>query len=152
MGIQFFIIIQISLFLWIIIHDWISLYPLNDIATLKRYHTSKELLINSVINGFMVLVPLIFSIYGYLSQFTYQIITILILFYAVLTVGSICAWWIPYIFGRSGVHKAGFLEYRNTHSFLPKRGTNVVPNTLHVILHVQIWFALFISMYLLKSW
>ena len=37
--------------------------------------------------------------------------------------------------------------------FLPKIGNNVVPNTFHVILHVQICICFGIAMYLLiKNW
>jgi len=45
--------------------------------------------------------------------------------------------------------KADFAEYENTHHFLPARGDNVVPNTLHVILHLQIWICFILSVYLL---
>ncbi len=69
--------------------------------------------------------------------------------YGLITFGTITAWWIPYFGGGYWIHgnKAGFEEYQDTHSFLPPRGNNVVPNTLHVILHIQVWICFGLSLY-----
>lgn len=151
MIIKFFIFLQTSLFLLMIVHDWVSFYPLNDIATLRRYHSKRELFMGSCINGGMVMVPLLISLYGYIYVFTHRMSLILFLLYGILTVGTMCAWWIPYIFGSSDAHKLGFKEYSNTHHFLPPRGTNLTPNSLHVIIHIHIWLAFFMSFYFLVT-
>jgi hypothetical protein len=66
-----------------------------------------------------------------------------------LTFGTIASWWVPYIYGSSAEHKKGFAEYHDTHAFLPARGNNIVPNTLHCILHMHVWICFAISIYLL---
>ena len=148
MIIEIFIFLQIFLFLLMIVHDWVSLYPLNDIAILRKYHSKRELFMGSCINGSMVMIPLLISLYGYMHIFTQSMTLIMVALYGILTVGTMCVWWIPYIFGSSDAHKSGFKEYSNTHHFLPSRGTNLIPNSLHVIIHIHIWVAFFMSIYL----
>lgn len=144
----FFIVIQGSLAIFMALHDWIKIPPFTDIEALKKHHSASGRFITSVINTSFVLFPLILT-WIYSPAMPFNIALTLTVIYGVLTVGTLCAWWIPYLFGSSEAHKAGFAEYKNTHRFLPSRGDNVIPNTLHVILHVQVWMCLVISLYLL---
>jgi hypothetical protein len=70
--------------------------------------------------------------------------------YSLFLFGAIWAWWKPYFFGCSEKHKLGLAEYANTHSFLPKRANNPIPNTLHVVMHALILMSLLFSS--LHSW
>ncbi|HSX26863.1 MAG TPA: hypothetical protein VLE89_07665 [Chlamydiales bacterium] len=146
--ITFFIAIQVVLFFFMILHDWIDLPPFTDLEALKKAHTFKFRLIGSVVNGALVLIPLAIVFFFPLTLWARLVFVGL---YGLMTFGTITAWWIPYFGGGYLLqgNKAGFEEYRNTHSFLPPRGDNVVPNTLHVLLHLQVWICFGISLYLL---
>lgn len=143
-----FIILQITLLLFMVGHDWIHVPPFTNIPELKKAHSFNDRVLTTCINTSFVLLPLLLTI-RYQPYFPERVSIILIIFYSILTLGTLCAWWIPYIWGSSEQHKHGFREYRETHHFLPKRGTNVVPNTLHVILHLQVWACLALSIYFL---
>lgn len=151
--IYFFIVLQSLLFLCMAFHDWINIPPLTDLPALRKAHSLRLRLLGSCINGGLVLIPLIVTLFYISSPMPLWARLLLTGIYGFLTMGTITAWWIPYFGGGYWVrgNKAGFEEYRNTHSFLPARGSNVVPNTLHVILHLQIWGCFGLSLYWLFS-
>ena len=144
----FFITLQITLFFFMTFHDWVHLPPLTDIRELEKYSTFRGRLINSAIFAFTILIPLGFTVacQPYVPMW---VSGILVFFYGVLTLGTLVSWWVPYFFGNLPFHEEHFKEYVNTHHFLPARGDNVIPNTMHVMLHLQIWTCLGISLYLL---
>lgn len=144
----FFIFLQFLLLLFMIFHDWIPVSPFNDIESLKIADSNFYRLLGSVINGLTVLIPLLITLTYYRQPSIPLSATItLVSFYLLLTIGTILSWWTPYFFGSSKKHKQAFSKFRNTHHFLPKRGDNVIPNTLHIILHLQVWACLVISIY-----
>lgn len=147
--IYFFIIIQCILFFFMAFHDWVDIPPFTNLAALKKAHSLKFRLIGSFINATLVLIPLIVSFVYFASPLPLWARLFFVGIYGLMTFGTITAWWIPYFGGGYWVHgnKAGFEEYQNTHSFLPTRGDNVVPNTLHVILHIQVWICFGLSLY-----
>ncbi|MBX7067442.1 MAG: hypothetical protein K1X28_09440 [Parachlamydiales bacterium] len=148
-----FLIIQSILFFFMALHDWVDIPPLTNLKALKKAHSFKFRLIGSLINSVLVLIPLIVT-WSYIDSplplWSRILFTVI---YGFITFGTITAWWIPYFGGGYLIHgnKAGFEEYRDTHSFLPRRGGNVVPNTLHVILHIQVWICFGISVYWLLT-
>jgi len=146
--ILFFVVLQVVLFFFMALHDWIHLPPLTDIRALEKLHSAKFRLTWSIINGLMVLIPLLLT-WLYQPQFPLWVLIVLVSAYGLMTIGTLFAWWIPYFFGSSAEHKAGFAEYHSTHHFLPPRGDNVIPNTFHVLLHLQVWTCLGIALYLL---
>lgn len=148
--ILFFIILQIILLFFIIFHDWIPFPPYNNLEALKIFGSNFYRLIDSVVNGVTVLVPLLITwIFYQKSFFPLHAIIVISLFYFFLTIGTILSWWIPYFFKSSEKHIKNFSRFKDTHHFLPKRGDNVIPNTLHVILHLQVWLCFAFSIYFL---
>jgi hypothetical protein len=147
--ITFFLALQILLFFFMILHDWIDIPPLTDLKALKAAHSFKSRIIGSLVNGGLVLIPLVITLFYLHTPFPFWACLIFVTIYGLITLGTLTAWWIPYFGGGYLFHgsKAGFEEYRNTHSFLPPRGDHVVPNTLHVILHLQIWLCFGLSLY-----
>lgn len=147
--IYFFITIQCILLLFMAFHDWIDIPPFTNLAALKKAHSLKFRLIGSFVNATLVLIPLIVTFLYLTSPLPLWARLLFVGVYGLITFGTITAWWIPYFGGGYWVHgnKAGFEEYQNTHSFLPPRGDNVVPNTLHVILHIQVWICFGLSLY-----
>lgn len=146
----FFVILQFILLLFMIFHDWIPVPPFNDIEAIKMADSDFYRLLGSAINGLTVLIPLIITLIYYRQPTIPLSITItLVFFYLLLTIGTILSWWTPYFFGSSEKHKQAFGKFKNTHHFLPKRGDNIIPNTLHIVLHLQVWTCLVISVCLL---
>ena len=151
--IYFFIMIQSVLLLFMALHDWIDLPPFTNLPALKKAHSLKFRLIGSAVNAGLVLIPLIVTFIYLTSSLPLWARILFVVIYGFITFGTITAWWIPYFGGGYWIHgnKAGFEEYRDTHSFLPPRGDHVVPNTLHVILHIQVWICFGLSLYWLCS-
>lgn len=135
------------------LHDWVNIPPLTNLPALRKAHSLKFLLIGSLVNAGLVLTPLILTFFYLTTSLPLWVKLLFVAIYGLMTFGTVTAWWIPYFGGRYWVHgnKAGFEEYRDTHSFLPSRGNNIVPNTLHVILHVQVWICFGLSLYWLCS-
>lgn len=131
-------------------HDWITIPPFNDIEALKKSDSTFYRLLGSLVNGMFVLIPLIITLRCYQQTPIPLIAMITVLTcYLLLTIGTILSWWVPYYWGSSQKLKDEFSKFKNTHHFLPARGDNVIPNTLHVILHLQVWACLAISLYFL---
>lgn len=147
--VYFFVVIQSILLLFMALHDWIDLPPFTNLSALKKAHSLKFRLIGSGVNAGLVLIPLTLTFIYLTSSLPLWARLLFVAIYGLITFGTITAWWIPYFSGGYWIHgnKAGFEEYRDTHSFLPSRGDNVVPNTLHVILHVQVWICFGLSLY-----
>ena len=81
-------------------------------------------------------IGLVFSIYYFGRPYHGWINNWLWISYIVLFLGEIRAWWIPYFFRAEPKRAERYqIMFGNTHSFLPRRN-GIVPNTLHVILHL----------------
>jgi hypothetical protein len=147
--ISFFITIQCILFFFMAFHDWVDIPPFTNLFALKKAHSLKFRLVGSFVNATLVLIPLIVTFLYLASPLPLWARLLFVSIYGLITFGTITAWWIPYFGGGYWVYgnKAGFEEYQNTHSFLPPRGDNIVPNTLHVILHIQVWICFGLSLY-----
>jgi hypothetical protein len=147
--VYFFLTIQCVLLFFMALHDWADIPPFTNLAALRRAHSVKFRLIGSIVNAGLGLLPLLIT-WGYLTSLLPLWARILfVVIYGFITFGTITAWWIPYFGGGYWIHgnKAGFEEYRDTHTFLPRRGDNVTPNTLHVVLHLQVWICFALSVY-----
>lgn len=146
----FFIVLQCILLFFMLFHDWIPAAPFNDIPTLKLSDSNFYRLLGSAINGTTVLIPLVLTLL-YREHLPFSINCTIAAFYLLIMLGTILSWWVPYFLGSSPKHKEQFSKFKDTHHFLPARGDNVVPNTLHVVLHLQVWACLAISLYFLFS-
>jgi hypothetical protein len=123
------------LFLWI--HDWIPLGPLNDIAAVRRPDTSQHLALATVIQSAPFSIGLVFSLLYFGRPYPHWFYNWLWITYSVLFLGQMRAWWIPYLFRAEPERAARYrLMFGNTHSFLPQRN-GLVPNTAHVLLHLS---------------
>jgi hypothetical protein len=149
--IYIFLFVQLILFFFMILHDWIEIKPLTNLSDLRKRNSFKKRLIGSIINGSLVAIPLLITWVYTSSSVPLWASLVFVAIYGFITFGTITAWWIPYFGGDYLVswNQADAKAYKNTHSFLPKRGKNVVPNTLHCILHAQVWICFAFSLILL---
>jgi hypothetical protein len=135
------------------LHDWVEIPPFTNLKALKKAHSFKFRLMGSLVNGSLVALPTIVTLIYMRAPLPLWARLLFTIIYALITVGTITTWWIPYFGGGYLFHgnKDGFEEYRNTHSFLPARGDNIMPNTLHVILHIHVWICFGLSLYWLLN-
>lgn len=123
-----------ALFLWI--HDWIPLGRLNDIAAVRSQDTRTRLVVVTLVQALPYTVGLIFSALYVERHFPNWLDIWLWVSYGLLFIGQIRAWWVPYLFRPEPERAARYqIMFRNTRAFLPQRN-GMVPNTLHVLLHV----------------
>ena len=130
LGLQCFHVLFLGL------HDWIPLGRLNDVKAVRAANPGGKLLLGTVVSLAPFAFGLAASAYYLGRSYPSWLIWYLGISYALLFLGELQAWWIPYFFhpnsGRARRYQAMF---GNTHAFLPTRN-GITPNTLHVALHV----------------
>jgi hypothetical protein len=118
------------------LHDWIPLGNLNDVKAVRAANPGPKLLLGTLISTPPFAFGLAASAYYLRGSYPHWVLWYLLVSYALLFVGELQAWWVPY-FLRPDTALAQRYEamFGNTHAFLPTRN-GIRPNTLHVILHI----------------
>ena len=122
--------------LFLLLHDWIPLGSLNNIAAVRAENSTPKLLLGTAISTSFFLIGFIASAIHRNGPYPHWLLWYLLISYLFLFVGELEAWWIPY-FGSPQPERAARYQvmFANTHVFLPAR--NGIPlNTLHILLHV----------------
>jgi hypothetical protein len=128
-------VLQIFHVLFLSLHDWIPLGKLNDPKAVRATISGGKLLAATLIST----APFAFGLAAsavYLGRPYPQWLLLWIgISYAMLFVGELQAWWIPYFFRAQPERAARYQAmFGGTHAFLPVHN-GIRPNTLHVILH-----------------
>jgi hypothetical protein len=127
--------LQIFHVLFLALHDWIPLGRLNNIKAARSENSLGALVAGTFISTTPFAVGLAASIYYLGRGYPAWLWIWLWASYALLFVGELQAWWIPYLFAAQPVRAARYEKmFGNTHAFLPQHN-GITPNTLHVILH-----------------
>jgi hypothetical protein len=122
------------LFLWV--HDWMPLGRLNDVKAVRSQDTTARLVRVTLIQSVPFTIGLLFSLMDFGRPYPHWLYMWLVISYAVIFVGQIRAWWVPYLFRPEPSRAARYqIMFGNTHHFLPIRN-GLVPNTAHILLHV----------------
>jgi hypothetical protein len=122
---------------FLLVHDWMPLGQLNDVAAIRRNTTPKQKLAGLLVPGIPVLIALILSLKYYGSAYPIWLMWWLRATYGFLFVGELEAWWIPYFFGATAQRVELYQAlFGRTRAFLPPRH-GIVINTLHVALHAS---------------
>lgn len=129
-------VLQIFHVLFLFLHDWIPLGKLNDTKAVRATISGRKLLAATLIST----APFAFGLAAsavYLDRPYPQWLLLWIgISYAILFLGELQAWWIPYFFRAQPERAARYQAmFGGTHAFLPVHN-GIRPNTLHVILHV----------------
>jgi hypothetical protein len=123
--------------LFLCLHDWIPLGSLNDVKAVSAANPSDKLLLGTLISTAPFAFGLAASAYYLRSSYPRWLFWYLGVSYALLFVGELQAWWIPYFLRPDPPRAARYQTmFGNTHSFLRARN-GITPNTLHVILHIM---------------
>jgi hypothetical protein len=137
------IIASTGAYLYILITEWVDLFPWNDVSR----STASQKLSGSLVNA----VPFALLITAFLFD---------ILWLRLLAVGCLVAWlgvhfawwWAPYFWGTSETHLEQYARlFARTYRFLPPRGTNPTPTAQYVIMQVLTLINLIVAMVALLS-
>ena len=123
--------------LFLLFHDWIDMYPFNDLETFNRHCSLRNKILMTIINSsFFILYTAILILY-WNSPIPFFAKLYIVICNLLFLSGIIFSWWLSYFFGWpiSQVKELNEM-YGKTHAFLPRIGNNPTPNTLHVIFHI----------------
>ena len=121
--------------LFLLLHDWVPLGSLNNIAAVRAENSLPKLLLGTAISTSFFLYGFIVSVLHRSGPYPHWLLWYLLISYLFLFYGELQAWWIPY-FGHPQPERAARYKvmFANTHAILPAR--NGIPlNTLHILLH-----------------
>ena len=123
--------------LFLALHDWVPLGRFSNLRAVREANPGGKVLMASVISTIPYAFALAASLYYWNKKFPGWLHIYLWVSYTFLFVGELEAWWFPYFFGWKAERAARYKTmFGGTYSFLPERH-GIVPNTLHVILHVS---------------
>lgn len=117
------------------LHDWIPLGKLNDPKAVRATISERKLLAVTLISTTPFAIGLAASAVYLGRPYPRWLLLWIGISYAILFVGELEAWWIPYFFRAQPERAARYQAmFGGTHVFLPMHN-GIRPNTLHVILH-----------------
>jgi len=116
-------------------HDWIPLGRLNDVSAVRSQDTTQRLVVVTLMQSIPWTIGLFLSASYFGHSYPSWVRYWLWVSYAVLFLGELRAWWLPYLFRAEPPRAARYkIMFGNTHTFFPQRN-GMAPNTLHVVLH-----------------
>jgi hypothetical protein len=131
-----FLALQSGVVLILLIHDWIPLGRLNNLAALRSADSVTARLTATLIPLMPTALALYFSAQRITQPYSHGLNMLLWITYSILLVGMLQAWWIPYLFRPEPERAARYqVLFAGTHTVLPVRN-GMVPNSLHIFLHL----------------
>ena len=137
-----FALIDVLLFLqafhvlFLALHDWVPLSPLNDINAVRAENSRTKLIVGTLISTVPFAAVFVASLFFLGEVYPRWLVCWLLISYALLFFGELQAWWYPYVFGAKPELVTRYdVMFGNTTAFLPARN-DIRPNTLHVVLHL----------------
>jgi hypothetical protein len=131
------LICSILITLFLLLHDWINIYPLNDLATFNKYCSLRNKIIMTIVNTSFFIIYTLILMYYWTTTFSSYAKIYIVTCNTLFLIGILFSWWIPYLFGWPKEHiKDLHKTHGTTHTFLPHIKNNPTPNTLHVIFHL----------------
>ncbi|MGB7750806.1 MAG: hypothetical protein WCF88_04575 [Candidatus Acidiferrales bacterium] len=123
--------------LFLTLHDWIPLGTLNILAGVHAADSRAKLFTTTVISAAPYAFGLAASIFYFRKPYPDWLFWWLWISYALLFLGQLRAWWIPYLLRPDPARAARYQQmFGATHAFLPEQN-GIRPNTLHILLHVS---------------
>lgn len=145
-----FLTLQTGVVAILLLHDWIPLGRYNNLTALRSADNATARLASTLMPVVPTALGLYFSARKTAQPYTHDLQLLLWITYSILLVGMLRAWWIPYLVRPEPKRAARYqVLFAGTHSFLPIRN-GVVPNTLHIFLHV-VTFATFVLL-AIRTW
>ena len=131
LALQAFIVLVLAL------HDWVPLGRLNNPAGVRAANPGAKLFTTTLLSAAPFAFGLAASIFYFGKPYPDWLFWWLWISYALIFLGQLRAWWIPYLVRPDPARAARYqLMFGATHAFLPQRN-GIQPNTLHILLHVS---------------
>jgi hypothetical protein len=130
-----FLTCQLCVTLFIALHDWLPLGPLNNLAGIRAADSTQRRLLTTVLSVLPFAIGLAGSFYYSGGRFPEWLIWLLAITYGLGLYGMLRAWYLPYFVYRDTARAERYgARFANTHAFLPMRN-GIRPDTLHVGFH-----------------
>lgn len=124
-------------FLSLLFHDYVNLYPLNDVENIRQSTPALKRIIMTLLNSAPALAALIIAILYFGEWKPFEIRFLMFAYFFIRGVAIYFKWYNPYLFGASEKRKLKFqVKFGRTHQILPVINDNPRPNSLHFILHL----------------
>jgi hypothetical protein len=132
------ILLQIVHVLFLLLHDWVPIPPLNDVDSAIQRDGKARLALTTAISTAPFVVGLILTLQHRSGALPTWVLAWLWTSYGLLFLGALRAWWWPYLVRpeRERARRNAALLGR-THSFLPPRH-GLAPDSLHCAYHALI--------------
>ena len=128
--------LQLFHVLFLALHDWIPLGPLNDVKAVRAADPVSKMVAGTLISFTPFAVGFAASAFYFGRAYPAWSFWWLWASYGLLFVGELEAWWIPYLIHPEPKRAVRYRSmFGTTHAFLPERN-GIRPNTLHIILHM----------------
>jgi hypothetical protein len=127
--------LQTFIVLFLALHDWIPLGTLNNLAGVRAADSGAKLFTTTLLSS----APYAFGFAASIIYFhkPYPDWLFWWISYALLFLGQLRAWWIPYLLRPDPARAARYRQmFGATQAVLPERN-GIRPNTLHILLHVS---------------
>lgn len=129
------LVLQAFHVLFLALHDWIPLGPLNDVRAVRAENSTRQLVLGTLISTIPFAFGVAASLYYFGKTYPGWLRVWLWISYAMLFSGELQAWWVPYLLRPEAQRAVRYdAMFGRTHGFLPTRN-GIRPNTLHIILH-----------------
>jgi hypothetical protein len=128
--------LQCFVVLFVALHNWIPLGPLNNVKGVRVVLPTRKLLVTTLVNFTLVAFGLAATAFYFDRVFPTWVFRWLWITYGLACYGSLTAWWVPYLLRPDPQRAARYRTmYAGTHAFLPERN-GIRPNTLHVLFDI----------------
>ena len=129
--------LQTFIVLFLALHDWIPLGQFNNLAGVRAANPGARLFTTTLLSAAPYAFGLAASIVYFDKPYPDWLLWWLWISYALLFLGQLRAWWIPYLVRPDPARAARYQQmFGATRAFLPQRN-GIQPNTLHILLHVS---------------
>jgi len=120
---------------FIALHDWIALGPLNHLEAVRRSDPTSKLIMVTFLSTLPFAIGLAASLVYVPKGWPEWLMWWLWVSYGLAAYGALRAWWIPYLLVEEPARAARYqIRFAGTHSFLPTHN-GIRPDTLHCVLH-----------------
>jgi hypothetical protein len=128
--------LQVFQVLFLVLHDWIPLGRLNDVKAARAANPGSRLFVTTLVSALPFAFGLAATLFYWGQAFPGWLFMWLWVSYALLLLGQLRAWWIPYLLVAEPARAARYdAMFGNTLAFLPAHN-GIRPNLLHILLHV----------------
>jgi hypothetical protein len=131
-----FTVLVVVQFLVSTLHDWVDIPGWTHGRQVRSAIGPNKMLIGTLVNGIVPGLAAAFALYYWHRPAPASVLNYWVIYSAVVVMGAISSWWIPYFRGTDEKTKALYSKmYAGTRQVLPPHGDNPRPNLLHLYFH-----------------